>query len=721
MTRLLALPMLPGAALVALLSALALLQPGAVAPLALVAAVAGGGLAVAAADRPRRILWSAFALCAVLAAARTVLDLPWFDARSFGPFPLARDALGLPLRRLVPEPEAGILLGIVLGERAGIGPELREAFARSGTTHLLAISGFNMTLVAAGIALALRGRVSPRLAAGVTVGAIAAYSVLVGLAPSVVRAALMAAVVALAFGSGRRGVGANALSAAAAAMLLADPSIVTDVAFLLSASATGGLLAWQAPLAERLRPLPALAREGLATTLAATAPTMPLVAAFFGRVSLVSPLANVIAVPLFPPLMLAGAATAAVGAVALDAARPLALAAYALATALRSVVEISAAFPLASLDLPAGPGSGLLVGAAVAACVLVLALGSLPRVRAGPDGGASGPPGGPFAGVDGDLRPVGAALEAAGRFFGSWRPGAPTARHRTAAAIVLALVVLPLSWFGTSIAVGPAGLRVLALDVGQGDAFLVQSDGRVALIDGGPDGVRLLALLSAHLPPWHRRIDLVVLTHAHLDHGAGLLAVLDRYEVGLAVEPERLDDVPLAALWAEGLARSGTPRRALSAGMRVHLGAAVLVALSPNGNPRVGTPNLVLRLERGDFSMLFSADAEDAALADLLLAPERLRARVYVPPHHGAATPHGAALADAVGPEVAILSVGASNRYGHPTPETLAALGTLPVYRTDRDGTVEIAVDGHQITVRTGASGLPPPRGGRVPGTPPAR
>ncbi|MGH2498775.1 MAG: ComEC/Rec2 family competence protein, partial [Candidatus Limnocylindria bacterium] len=524
-----------------------------------------------------------------------------------------------------------------------------------------------------------------------------------------------------ALGSGRRAVGANALAAAAAGMLIADPGILTDVGFLLSASATSGLLAWQAPLAERLRPLPTLAREGIATTLAATAPSMPLVAAFFGRISLVSPLANVIAVPLFPPLMLAGAATSAVGVIALDAARPLALAAYALATALRAIVETTAALPFAAVELPSGPGAGLVVGLGVACCVLFIARGSAPPSSDGPRGGRAGPPGGPFAGVDGDLRPLGAALEGAVRVFGSWRPQAPARRGPGLAALALALAVLPVSWIGTTLAMPVPGLRVLALDVGQGDAFLVHSDGQVALIDGGPDPVRLLALLSAHLAPWQRRIDLVVITHAHLDHGAGLLAVLDRYEVGLAIEPERLDDVPLAALWAEALARSGVPRRALSAGMRVHLGAAVLTALSPNGNPRVTTPNLVLRLERGEFSMLFTADAEDAALADLLLAPERLRARVYVPPHHGAATPHGTALADAVRPELALLSVGASNRYGHPTPETLAALGTLPVYRTDRDGTVEIAIDGPKLSVRTGASGLPPPRGGRVPGTPPSR
>lgn len=711
--RLLALPMLPGAALVGCLSVLSLALPEAVLPLAAAASAGGAVLAFASVDRSRRLLWSALAICALLSAARAVLDPPWLDVRALGPFPELRALLAAPLRRLVPEPEAGILLGIVLGERAGIDPALRDAFARSGTTHLLAISGFNMTLVAAGVALVLRGRVPPRAAASATVLAITAYSLLVGLAPSVVRSALMAAIAALALGAGRRSAGANALAAAAAGMLLADPGIVADVGFLLSAGATGGLLAWQAPLAERLRPWPAILREGIATTLAATAPTMPIVAAFFGRVSLVSPLANVLAVPLFPALMLTGAAASAVGAISADAARPIALAAYAVARALRAVVEATAALPLASVELPAGAGSGLLVALVVLVGILLVA-----RLPSAPAGTSAG---GPFTEVDRELRTAGLVVTGLAGVLRTWRPGAqpwPSPRVLAAASCV-ALVLVTLA--AASLGAAPRGLRVLALDVGQGDAFLVRDAGAVVLIDGGPDPVRLLGLLAHHLPPWHRRIDVVVLTHAHADHGAGLLAVFDRYDVGLALEPAGMGEAPLTRLWVDSTARAGTPRRALSEGAVVRIGGLSLTALSPNGNPRVATPNLVLRLDHDELSILFMADAEDSAIADLLLTPERLHARVYVPPHHGAATAHGAALVAAVRPEVAVLSVGASNRYGHPTPEALAALGAVPLYRTDRDGTLEIDADGRRLTVRTDASGLPPPRGGRVPGTPPAR
>jgi beta-lactamase superfamily II metal-dependent hydrolase len=119
--------------------------------------------------------------------------------------------------------------------------------------------------------------------------------------------------------------------------------------------------------------------------------------------------------------------------------------------------------------------------------------------------------------------------------------------------------------------------------------------------------------------------------------------------------------------------------------------------------------------------MLFMGDATEKAQADLLLHADALGARVYVPPHHGAATPYAAALVAAVRPAAALISVGAQNRYGHPTPETLAALGRIPTYRTDRDGTVELDLDGTQLVVRTHANGLPAPRGGSLPHAPPSR
>jgi competence protein ComEC len=503
----------------------------------------------------------------------------------------------------------------------------------------------------------------------------------------------MAAVAALGLAFGRRPATDNALALAIATMVGIDASAIGDVGFLLSATATGGLLYLGAPLSRRLAFFPGAIREGLATTLAATLPTIPIIAAVFGRVSLVSPFANLVAVPLFPPLMIAGAATAALGAISLDLARVPALLAYALAYLLRLVVETSAALPLASLAVPDGPLAGLAYGAAVA-LALWCGPAAISRVRS--------------------LRWPRISPPQLGR-------SRRLPRQAVWAIGVLGVVLvtagaLPVLW------PEPSGIRVRALDVGQGDAFLVEFDGRTLLIDGGPDPARLLAQLGASLPPWRRRIDVVALTHAHADHADGLIGVLERYEVGLAIEPVGLNPGTVATAWSDRIARAHVARRALEAGMRVRIGDANIAVLAPNGDPRVDVPSLVLRLERGPFSMLFMGDATDQAQADLLLTPGSLAARVYVPPHHGAASPHAAALVEAVRPRAAVISVGAQNRYGHPTPETLAALGQVPTYRTDRDGTVELDQGGNaQLVVRTHANGLPSPRGGFLPRAPSAR
>lgn len=634
-------------------------------------------LCVASVDT-RRATWACAACAAAVVTLRLLipiailLPIPSLDAW--------RAALARPIDLLVGSPENALLVGIVLGDRSGVPATLSRAFAATGTTHLLAISGFNMTLVATAVSLALRGRAGPMPRALLAVAAIALYSVLVGLAASVLRAALMAAVAACGVVSGRRAATANALCAAVVAMIVSDPSAVSDLGLQLSALATAGLLLWQEPIVARLARLPTMPREGLATTLAATLPTVPVIAGAFGRVSLVALPANLAAVPLFPLLMLSGAATALAGQASLDLARPVAFLAFAAAFALRTVVEAFASLPFASLAVPAHP----LTGAVVAFAEIGLWLAArrvpplaLPRI----------PP--------------------------------PTFRVpavRPAVALVVALAITPAAVVGAFPAES-SETRVVALDVGQGDAYLLELGAATMLIDGGPDPARIIDELSTTLGPWRRRIDVVALTHAHTDHGAGLLTVLERYDVGLAIEPEGLNASPLTELWSAAIAKAHISRRAVRAGARLQVGDATVSVLAPDELP-VDVPSLVLRVERGAFSALFTGDAVDGALARLLEQPDALHSRVYVPPHHGAETPHALALRSAARPDAALISVGAGNRYGHPTPATLAALSGVPTYRTDQDGTVEIALDGTGLVARTHANALPPPRRGSVPFTP---
>lgn len=281
------------------------------------------------------------------------------------------------------------------------------------------------------------------------------------------------------------------------------------------------------------------------------------------------------------------------------------------------------------------------------------------------------------------------------------------AGHRVIAALcVVSLVVAAIALRALS---GPTLLRVRALDVGQGDAFLVEAAGRYVLIDGGPDPRRLLRELGEALPPWERRIDVVALTHEHADHVSGLLAVLARYDVGLVIEPDGMNDVELARLWADRVARSGVRRLAALAGTHIRLGQVGLRILSPLRERPIDVRHLVIRVDAPEGSVLFMSDTRDEAIADLLLAPKDLRARLYMPPHHGADSAYSFRLLEAVRPEAAVISVGNGNRYGHPTPATLDVLAAVPVYRTDRNGTIQIDFDRGQLRIRTERTDGPRP------------
>ncbi len=690
MTRLLRVPLVAAGAATAGCTLAGLAAPALGLAVAAPVAVVATALAALSTDRPRRVLWWSVAVASFAAAARLFIVPPDLGLAADPRVDALRAALAAPLRALVPEPESALLLGFVLGERAGIPRDVRDAFAITGTAHLIAISGTNMTIVAAAVSVALRHRAPPIIVAVASVLAIAAYTVLVGPSASVLRAALMAAVSALALALGRRGAAANGLGAAATGMLLLEPRALEDVGFLLSVAATAGLIAWQRPIAERLARLPRLLADGIAATLAASVPTIPILAAVFGRVSLISPVANLAAVPLFAPIMAFGAATAAVGAAAPVAAAPLALAAYLFTTALRRLVEIAALVPFAAVTVPSGTATG----------VLCAGIGAIA------------------------WRSVPPAIASLGSLRGLAAPAVPLAWPLVPRSPIVAglLGVLVFAGGATATALLPraAGFRLYALDVGQGDAYLLESAGHYALVDGGPDGALLMRRLGEVLPPWQRRIDLVVLTHEHTDHGAGLLTLLERYDVGLALEPARMADLPFTRTWHDALERRRVPHRAVSAGAAVRLGDVTFSVLAPDERP-VAFTSLVLRGATASSSALFMGDATDDAIADLLLDPERLAARVYVPPHHGADTPYARQLVAAVRAEIAVISVGAMNRYGHPTPSTLAALGVLPVYRTDRYGTVDVALDAEPLAVHTAKADLPPGGGGPLPRASPAR
>jgi competence protein ComEC len=251
-------------------------------------------------------------------------------------------------------------------------------------------------------------------------------------------------------------------------------------------------------------------------------------------------------------------------------------------------------------------------------------------------------------------------------------------------------------------------LHVTFLDVGQGDAIFVETPGGVQmLIDGGPEGSRLLAELGRQLPFWDRTLDLVVLTHPDADHLTGLISVLERYDVRAVVARSGPWESDLVAAWERALAAEGATLVRGEAGMRMTLSDGVaLEILHPGAELVAGTDadsnnnSLVLRLTYVEVAFLLPGDIEAEMERALARSGVYLRSTVLKVAHHGSKSSSIEAFVDAVDPQVALISVGEGNRSGHPAAEVLERLVGRLVYRTDENGTVSISSDGHRLWIK---------------------
>ena len=249
-------------------------------------------------------------------------------------------------------------------------------------------------------------------------------------------------------------------------------------------------------------------------------------------------------------------------------------------------------------------------------------------------------------------------------------------------------------------------VRVSFLDVGQGDAILIRTASYKVLIDGGPSPQALSRHLGRKLPFWDRRIDLIVLTHPHDDHLMGLMEVLERYQVGGILASPYDHDSSLYRQWRSLVREQGTIYVPARRGQEVRLGSSArLEVLHPGEALLQGTnsdPNnnsVVLRLVAGPFSALLPGDVEEEAQRELIARQPGLASLVLKVPHQGARNALGDGFLDRVKPQVAVISVGEDNPFGHPAQETLQKLEGLRVFRTDRHGTIEVESDGQGYRV----------------------
>ncbi len=584
------------------------------------------------------------------------------------------------LSKGMPPREAELARGFVLGQDDGVDARTVEDFRRAGLSHLLAVSGQNVALLAllampvlAALGIPLRMRLVWVL------GLIAVYVPLAGSGPSIQRAGTMGALTVLATLAGRRASRFYALALAAVLTLAIDPHIAADVGWQLSFAAVLGILLMAAPLRSAILGRigaggwQRLLAEGTAMTVAATVATTPLIAFHFGAFSTMTLIANLLALPAVAPAMWLGMLAAAAGQVPGLPVEPL--------NALNALLLSYIAQVAAWCGRPSWAYLQVRLGATgLAASYIAMAVAAV----------------------------LGAWWSRRRRIAALRKPPASRSRHRhwMATAFAVALVVGALAWTalwpvgGTRAAPPVVGLRISVLDVGQGDAILLQPAAAPAvLVDGGPPGDDLIEKLRV---AGVDRLGAALVTHDQSDHAAGIEEALGRFPV------HRLLYAVLGRQMLAAARAAGVRAQRIAAGTELHSGGLHLSVLWPPPellvDPPVGDdPNrlaVVLLARWHDFSMLLTADAE-AEATPIDVGP----VDVLKVAHHGSDDEGLDALLDRAAPKLAVISVGEDNPFGHPTPATLSTLAAhgVPILRTDRDGTIVLDVRPTSFRVDVGA------------------
>ena len=546
-----------------------------------------------------------------------------------------------------------VVAGIVLGEDEGLPEDLRDAFRASGLFHLLAVSGANVAVIVGGaLGLAAAVGLSRWIGQALALTAILGYVAAVGWQPSVVRAGVAGVLASLAWIAARPRDRWYFLLLGALVLLVWNPRSLLEPGFQLSFAAVAAIFVAVPWLERELEgyPLPAKLAAVVAVSGACGAVTAPLVWLHFGAVPLWSVPANALAWPAAGPILSLGLVSAALDPVLPDVAELIARVNGLLAAYLAGVARVVAALPWAQVS---------------SAHALAL------------------------------LAAIPAAAVAVRRARG------PT-RHALVAALAVAAVGA-VAWqlvpAGGAVP-PPRGLRVTALDVGQGDAILIEAPGASMLVDEGPPEGRAADQLRRR---GIRRLSLLVLTHPQRDHVGGARDVLRRLRVDMVLDPALQARSPYRDDAVDEARRRHVPVAVARRGVRFRIGPLLVRVLWPEDAGAPGEdPNqnaIVLLVSYGSTDALLTADAESDVTLPLRPPP----VEILKVAHHGSADTGLPELLRRTTPRIALISVGEGNDYGHPTASTLAALADAPglaVGRTDRDGSVSVESDGRNLLLR---------------------
>lgn len=645
------------------------------------------------------------------------------------------------LNAVVQEPEGAFLGGILVGSRGRIPETVLEDFQKVGITHLIAISGYNITIIATGVLALLTLFLRRLVAFPFLVLVIAAFTVMVGGSASVVRAAIMGLMLHAAYVSDRLYRPVYGLTLAAALMLALNPRLLRDdLGFDLSFLATLGIMSLGPWFTRKFSRVTARwhIREALAMTCAAQVTTLPLLVGSFDRVSLISPLANLIIVPLIPFIMALGFGAGIIGIIPVlgwIAGNIAWLAAY----TVLFIAHALAFAPAATITVP--KQAWMLVVAVYALAIVGVwkkekvkywasrlmrrfhrparLMQSKEVIRAmtvetaeisllDDDYDTRHP-----ELAEGSLHIVSSIRErdspiSVGMTVGMKQELKTWLRtHR----IWIGAIVFVAVFMSVSI---PSYLKwkrfsVTVFDVGQGDSILVAAPrGVQVLIDGGPDA-SILSQLGKGLPWWDRTIELVVLTHPHSDHVTGIVEVLKRYKIQKVFITGVLHNTEEYHIFLSELERRSIETHTPIAGEEFELGEMQMTIFHPFEileGKQFEEPNdtsIVLKVEYNGASFLFSGDAGLKVELQLIERfGDELDVDVLKVGHQGSADASSEEFIAAVSPRFAAISVGKDNQYGHPSARVIKRLlrNETQVVRTDEFGNLQFVVQDGQVALK---------------------
>jgi competence protein ComEC len=604
-----------------------------------------------------------------------------------------RQRLSDSLAAALPEPQAGLAQGILLGIRTTISPDLQNELSVTGTAHLIAISGINLSIIA-GIIVALGIRLFGRrhyYYIWLSLVIVWFYSLLTGLQAPVIRSAIMASVFLLAEVLGRQKWALPCLALSAAVMVGLNPQVMWSVSFQLSFLAMVGLIfitpffqdlaanfvtnrweedSWVAKLV-----LPVT--DSFSVSLGAVIAIWPVVAYNFGVVSLVGPLTTFLIAPALTPIIILCALTALTGLFSPPAAQVIGWSGWLLLSYMLVLIKAFAVMPLIAIQT----GNIHLNWVRLYYALLTMGLviqSNFQRIRPF------------FINLKNNIAPAEALWSRAPKKF----------------------IMIPLlaAAFITSSAVATmpdSRLHVSFLDVGEGDAVLIQAAGQNILVDGGLSPQVVCHAISNKLPFWNREIDLIILSHPHLDHLSGLVEVLKRYQVKGVLAPNLYTENPLFQEWLAVIKSKNIPISYADRGQRIALnnGAAIEIlnpvfSNTPGDDSVFESQGIVLKVTQGQHSFLLTADIDKETELQLLQARQDMKCTILKAAHHGSYSSTSSEFLSASQPQYAVISSGADNTFGHPSPAVLQRLSNQTVYRTDTSGTIEFTTDGKKMWLK---------------------